>query len=277
MPVTGKDAMEPGFAASEIDTTTPHPARMYDALLGGRDNYRADQEAVRRVLKAAPEARDSARANRAFLQRAVRFLVGEAGIRQIIDIGTGIPTAGNVHQVAGEVAPDTRVVYVDNDPIVHVHANALLTGGGTTSIVLADLREPEAILGHPKTRALIDFGQPVGLLLVAILHFITEAENPAHILAALRDALPEGSYLVLSHATADLRPDAAQSAAEVYDGATSSVTLRGKAQVEALFDGWELIDPGVVQVPLWRPEGCKPRPKELEKAWVYGGVGRLTG
>jgi S-adenosyl methyltransferase len=276
MPVTRKDAMEPGFAASEIDTTTPHPARIYDALLGGKDNYRADQEAVRQVLKAAPEARDSARANRAFLQRAVRFLVGEAGIRQIIDIGTGIPTVGNVHQVAGEIASDTHVVYVDNDPIVHVHANALLTGSGTTGIVLADVREPEVILAHPKTRALIDFSKPVGLLLVAILHFITEAENPAHILAALRDALAEGSYLVLSHATGDLRPDAAQSAADVYDGATSSVTLRSKAQVEALFDGWELIDPGVVQVPLWRPEGRKPRPKELEKAWVYGGVGRRT-
>jgi hypothetical protein len=272
----GKDAMEPGFAASEIDTTTPHPARMYDALLGGKDNYRADQEAVRQVLKAAPEARDSARANRAFLQRSVRFLVGEAGIRQIIDIGTGIPTAGNVHQVAGEIAADTRVVYVDNDPIVHVHANALLAGGGTTSIVLADVREPEVILAHPKTRELINFSQPVGLLLVAILHFITEAEDPARIVAVLRDALPNGSFLVLSHATGDLRPDAAQSAADVYDGATSSVTLRGKAQVEALFNGWELIEPGVVQVPLWRPDGRKPRPKELDKAWVYGGVGRLT-
>lgn len=269
--------MEPGFAASEIDTTTPHPARMYDALLGGRDNYRVDQDAIRQMLKTAPEARDSARANRAFLQRAVRFLAGEAGIRQIIDIGTGIPTAGNVHQVAGEVAPDTRVVYVDNDPIVHVHANALLTGTGTTSIVLADLREPEIILGHPKTRALIDFRRPVGLLLVAILHFITEAENPAGIVATLRDALPDGSYLVLSHATGDLRPDAAQSAADVYDGATSSVTLRNKEQVEALFNGWELIDPGVVQVPLWWPEGGKPRARELGKAWVYGGVGRLTG
>jgi hypothetical protein len=169
--------MEPGFAASEIDTSTPHPARMYDALLGGKDNYAADREAVRHVLKAAPEARESATANRAFLQRAVRFLVGEAGIRQIIDIGTGIPAAGNVHQVAGQTAPETRVVYADNDPIVHVHANALLTGSGTTSIVLADLREPEAILDHPKTRALIDFSQPVGLLLVAILHFITEAES----------------------------------------------------------------------------------------------------
>jgi hypothetical protein len=268
--------METGFAASEIDTTTPHPARMYDALLGGKDHYRADQEAVRQVLKAAPEVRDSARANRAFLQRAVRFLVGEAGIGQIIDIGTGIPAGGNVHRVAGEIAPDTRVVYVDNDPIVHVHANALLTGSGTTSIVLADLREPEVILDHPKTRALIDFSEPVGLLLVAILHFITEAENPARILATLREALPEGSYLVLSHATGDLRPDAAQRAAHVYDEATSSVTLRSKAQVESLFDGWELIKPGVVQVPLWRPEARKPRPKELEKAWVYGGVGRLV-
>jgi hypothetical protein len=268
--------MEPGFAASEIDTSTPHPARMYDALLGGKDNYAADREAVRQVLKAAPEARDSARANRAFLQRAVRFLVGEAGIRQIIDIGTGIPAVGNVHQVAGQIAPQTRVVYADNDRIVHVHANALLTGSGTTGIVLADLREPGAILDHPKTRALIDFGQPTGLLLVAILHFITEAENPARILAALRDALPGGSYLVLSHATADLRPDAAQNAASVYDGTTSSVTLRSKAQVETLFDGWELTEPGVVQVPLWRPEGRKPRPRELDKAWVYGGVGRKT-
>src|ERR1035441_9397043 len=227
----GKDAMEPAFAASEIDTSTPHPA--------------------------------------------VRFLVGEAGIRQIIDIGTGIPTAGNVHQVAGQITPGTRVVYADNDPIVHVHANALLTGSGTTSIVLADLREPEAILGHPKTRTLIDFSQPVGLLLVAILHFITEAEKPARILATLRDALPEGSYLVLSHATADLRPEAAQSAADVYDGATSTVTLRSKTQIAAFFDGWDLVEPGLVQVPLWRPEGKPPRPKELEKAWVYGGVAHL--
>jgi hypothetical protein len=249
---------------------------MYDALLGGKDHYRADQEAVRRLLVAAPEARDSAVANRAFLQRAVRFLVGEAGIRQVIDIGTGIPAAGTVHQVAGEIAPGTRVVYVDNDPIVHVHANALLTGSGTTGIVLADLREPQAILEHPTTRALIDFGEPVGLLVVAIFHFIAEAEDPPRILAALREALPAGSCLVLSHATADFRPDAAQSAASVYHGATSSVTLRSHAQVEVLFEGWELVEPGVVEVPLWQPEGKKPRQKELDKVWVYGGVGRLT-
>jgi len=268
--------MEPGFAASEIDTNTPHPARMYDALLGGKDNYPADREAVRKLLEAAPEARDSARANRAFMQRAVRFLVAEAGIRQIIDIGTGIPAAGNVHQVAGQIAPHTRVVYADNDPIVHVHANALLTGSGTTGIVLGDLREPSVILDQPKTGALIDFSQPVGLLLVAILHFITNAENPSRILATLRDALPADSYLVLSHATADLRPEAAQSAADVYDGATSTVTLRGKTQIATFFDGWDLVEPGLVQVPLWRPEGKPPRPKELEKVWVYGGVARKS-
>jgi hypothetical protein len=218
--------MEPGFSPAEIDTKTPHPARMYDAYLGGKDNYPADREAVRQILRVAPEIRDMARANRAFLQRAVRFLVKEAGIRQIIDIGTGIPTAGNVHEVARDIAPGTRVVYVDNDPIVHVHANALLTGSGTTRIVLADLRRPERILADPQVRATIDFGEPVALLLVAILHFITDDEGPGRIVATLRDALPPGSYLALSHVTGDFRTEAARQAAAVYDQATSTVTLR---------------------------------------------------
>jgi S-adenosyl methyltransferase len=166
--------------------------------------------------------------------------------------------------------------YVDNDPIVHVHANALLTGSGTTSIVLADLRDPQTILGHPKVRALIDFGQPVALLLVAILHFITDLENPARILAVFREALPAGSYLALSHATGDLRPAAAQHAAAVYDRATSPVTLRTRAQVAAFFEGWELVEPGLVQVPLWRPDGKRPRQRALDRIWVYGGVARKS-
>jgi hypothetical protein len=248
---------------------------MYDAYLGGKDNYAADREAVEQVLRVAPELRDTARANRAFLQRAVRFLVGEAGIRQIIDIGTGIPSEGNVHEVAGQVAPGTRVVYVDNDPIVHVHASALLTGSGTTRIVLADLREPEKILAHPKVGELIDFGQPVGLLLVAVLHFITDQENPAGIVDTLRQALPPGSYLVLSHATDDFRTEAARQAAAVYDQATSTITLRSHAQIAAFFQGWDLIEPGVVQLPLWHPDGKPPRPKDLARVWGYGGVGRL--
>ena len=191
--------MEAGFPLSEIDTTRPHPARMYDAYLGGKDNYAADREAVRQILRTWPEVRAMARANRAAMQRMVRYLAGEAGIRQFLDIGTGIPSVGNVHEVAGQVAPGSRVVYVDNDPIVHVHANALLTGSGTTGIVLADLREPREILTHPKVRELIDFSEPVALLLIAILHFITEEENPHGIVATLRDGLPSGSFLAMSH------------------------------------------------------------------------------
>jgi hypothetical protein len=202
----GKDAMEPGFAAAEIDTSKPHPARMYNAYLGGNDNYPADRAAVRQIVRDFPEVPAMALANRAFLGRAVRFLAAEAGIRQFIDIGTGIPSAGNVHEVAGRAAPDTRVVYVDNDPIVHVHANALLTGSGTTGIVLADLRDPAAILAHPALLELIDFTKPVALLLVAILHFIKDEEDPAGIVATLRDSLPAGSYLALSHGTLDFHP-----------------------------------------------------------------------
>jgi hypothetical protein len=168
------------------------------------------------------------------------------------------------------------VAYVDNDPIVHVHANALLTGGGSTRIILADLREPEAILGHPKLRELIDFSEPVGLLLVAILHFITDREQPGQLVATLRDALAPGSYLAVSHATGDFRPEAAQKAAEVYDQATSTITLRSHERIGAFFAGWDLVDPGLVQVPLWRPDGKPPGTKELSRIWGYGGVGRLS-
>jgi SAM-dependent methyltransferase len=270
--------MVPGFAASEIDTSKPHPARMYNAYLGGKDNYAVDRAAVRQILRTWPEVRDMARANRAFMQRAVRFLAGEAGIRQFIDIGTGIPSAGNVHEVAGQAAPGAKVVYVDNDPIVHVHANALLTGSGTTAIVLADLRDPGAILAHPKVGELIDFRQPVALLLVAILHFIAAAEDPAEIVASLRDALPPGSYLVLSHGTADFHPPGvAREAAASYEHATAPLVLRTFQQVAAFFDGFELVDPGLVQAPLWRPDGKPPRPRDLVKLGIYAGVGRKAG
>jgi hypothetical protein len=267
--------MESGFAASEIDTSRPHPARMYDAYLGGKDNYPVDREAVRRVLRDFPEVRAIAVANRAFLRRAVRFLAAEAGIRQFIDIGTGIPTAGNVHEIAGEVTADARVAYVDNDPIVHVHASALLAGAGTTSIVLADLRDPEAILAHPGVRGLIDFSKPVALLLVAIVHFLTDAEDPAGIVARLRAALPQGSYLALSHGTADFHPPGAVSqAVAAYEGATAPFVPRPFDQVTAFFDGFDLVEPGLVQAPLWRPDGRAPRPRDLVKLGIYAGVGR---
>jgi S-adenosyl methyltransferase len=270
----GKDAMEPGFAAAEIDTTKPHPARMYNAYLGGNDNYPADRAAVRQILRDFPEVRGIALANREFMQRAVRFLAAEAGIRQFLDIGTGIPSAGNVHEVAQRAAPDTRVVYVDNDPIVHVHANALLTGTGTTGIVLADLRDPAAILADPRVRELIDFTRPVALLLVAILHFIRDEEDPAAIVATLRDALPDGSYLVLTHGTQDFHPPGgADTAAAGYRNATAPLVLRTHEQVSAFFNGFDLLEPGLVQAPLWRPDGRPPRPRDLEKIGIYAGVG----
>lgn len=265
--------MDTGFAPAEIDTTKPHPARMYDYYLGGKDNYPADQEAAAEVIRRTPEIRDIARVNREFLGRAVRFLAGEAGIRQFLDIGTGIPTSGNVHEVASQVAPETHVVYVDNDPIVNVHANALLTGRGTTGIVLADLRDPAAILSHPTVRQLIDFNEPVALLLIAILHFIGDDADPAGIVATLRDALPAGSYLALSHVTDDFRSNAVTEAAQVYSRATSSVTLRSHNQIAKFFSGWDLVEPGLVQTPVWRPDGDLP--VNMDKMWLYSGVARL--
>lgn len=262
--------MESGFAPSDIDTSRPHPARMYNYFLGGKDNYAVDKEAGTAVIRRAPEARDVARANRAFLQRAVRFLAREAGIRQFLDIGTGIPAAGNVHEVVGDVAPGAHVVYVDNDPIVNTHAHALLGGNSTTGIVLADLRDPAAILRHPVTRDLIDFREPVALLLIAVLHFITDKENPADILAVLRGALPPGSYLAITHPTMEFRSQAVQDAASVYDSATATVSLRGHSEISSFFGDWPLVEPGLVQLPLWRPDG--PAPRNLDKIWMYGGV-----
>jgi hypothetical protein len=267
--------MEPGFSPAEIDTSRPHPARMYDHYLGGKDNYPVDREAVAKVLRSAPEVRDIARANRSFLQRTVRFLA-EEGIRQFLDIGTGIPTAGNVHEVAGDVAPGARVVYVDNDPIVNTHANALLGGHGTTGIVLADLRNPTAILDHPTTRGLLDFTEPVALLLVAILHFIADDDKPAEILSVLRGALPPGSFVVISHVTKDFRSEAAEGVASVYNNtATAPLALRSHLEISSFFEGCRLVEPGLVQVPLWRPDG--PLPPSLDKIWMYGGVGRVAG
>jgi hypothetical protein len=247
-------------------------------IIDGKDNYPVDREAVRQVLRDFPEVPAIARANRAFLGRAVRFLAGQAGIRQFIDIGTGIPSAGNVHEVAAQVSPDARVLYVDNDPIVHVHASALLTGSGSTGVVLADLRDPDVVLAHPKLRGLIDFTQPVALLVVAILHFITDEEDPAAIVATLRDELPGGSYLALSHGTHDFHPPGdADRAAAAYQNATAPLVLRPRQQVHAFFDGFNLVEPGLVQAPLWRPDGQPPRPRDLAKLGIYAGVGRKAG
>ncbi|GGV76942.1 hypothetical protein GCM10010512_38540 [Streptomyces thermoviolaceus subsp. thermoviolaceus] len=258
-----------------IDTTRPHPARMYDYFLGGKDNYEVDQVAAEKVIAKAPEVREGVRANRDFLLRAVRHVVGEYGIRQILDVGTGLPTEPNVHQVAHAIAPETRVVYVDNDPIVSTHSMALLDGTDHTSVVLADLRQPQELLAHPEVRRLIDFDRPVALLLVAVVHFLADSDDPDGIVATLRDALPAGSCLVLSHGTGDVHEDGRADAAAVYNEATAPLVLRSHERITQFFGDFTLVDPGLVPVTHWRPE--VPLRPDAPAIGMYGGVARKAG
>jgi hypothetical protein len=257
----------------QLNTNQPNPARIYDYYLGGKDNFSADRAVADQILAIAPESRDSAQINRAFLRRAVRFLAAEAGIRQFLDIGTGLPTQGNVHEIAQAVAPDATVVCVDNDPIVLTHGRALVAGEHVV-MVQADLRDPEGIVEHPEVREELDFDRPIGLLLLSILHFIADEEDPAGIVARLRDAMAPGSYLAISHATADFDPDRAVEAIKIYKGATAPLVPRSRAQIERFFEGFELLDPGLVQLPQWRPDAETRTP--AYQVPIYGGIGRIS-
>jgi SAM-dependent methyltransferase len=237
-----------------FDTGVAHMARVYNYWLGGKDNYAADRRAAERVLEAKPDMVHGVRSNRAFLVRVVRFLAQEAGIRQFLDIGTGIPSASNTHEVAQAITPQARVVYVDNDPIVLAHAHALLVSDpqGSTSYIEADLRDPEKILAA--ARELLDFSQPVAVMLIAILHLIEDSDDPAALVATLMDAVPPGSYLAISHPAADLDDRGAVVAKRLNEMVAENVTFRDHAAVTRLFDGLELADPGVVRVSAWRPD-----------------------
>jgi SAM-dependent methyltransferase len=262
-----------GRASTQLNADVPHPARIYDYLLGGKDNFDADRKAARAGIAAAPEVRDIARANRQFLVRAVKF-AARRGIRQFIDIGTGIPTSPNVHEVAQSTAPDARVVYVDNDPIVLVHARALMAGPGhgATTVVHADLRDPQAILTHPDVTQVIDFDQPVAILLIAVLHHLTDSDNPAGIVARLLAPAATGSLLILSHLAEDLRP--AQSAGVAGAAKKAAVTLipRRRDQVLGFLDGLDLVEPGLVQIPLWRPDVTQNANVNPDRVWSYAAV-----
>jgi hypothetical protein len=229
---------------------------MYDYLLGGRDNYAADREAMDAILAVHPEAAFTARANRAFLGRAVRYLAADAGVRQFLDIGTGIPTAGNTHQVAQAVAPESRVVYVDYDPVVLAHARTLLnlSRPGTTEYIQADLRDTATILA--KANGLLDFSRPVAVTLISVLHAIPDADDPHAIVATLMDAVPSGSYLAISHAGSDrYDPGALDTIRGIATQRVSQqLTARSREQVTRCFDGTDLVEPGVVPVEQWRPD-----------------------
>ncbi|MBO0821486.1 MAG: SAM-dependent methyltransferase [Nocardiopsaceae bacterium] len=261
-----------------IDTNKASIARVYDWWLGGEHNFRVDQDAARALIAVEPNSRAIAREYRAFLIRAVRYLAGQAGIRQFLDIGSGIPTECNVHQVAQKTAPGARVVYVDNDDVAVAHSKLLLSDNPDATVIQADLGDPQAILGHPETRRLLDFGRPVGLLLAAVLHFIPDGDDPGAILATLRAALAPGSYLALSHASRDSLPGSA----DIYQAAYSRrvaarSAIRARAEIARFFDGFELLDPGLVWLPEWRPDSPEDVPEDPSKVWGLAGVARLAG
>ena len=262
----------PAGKPAEIDTSVAHPARVYDYWLGGKDNFTADREAGDRVLAATPGLRERVRANRAFLVRAVRYLAAEAGIRQFLDIGTGIPSANNTHEVAQQTAPGSRIVYVDNDPIVLTHARALLAGGpmGSIQYIDGDVRDVASI-----TRAgarTLDFTQPTALLLLGILHLIQDAEGPYEIVARLMDALPSGSYVAISHPASDIHPGQAEAQRRYNERVSTPQTLRTRAEVSRFFEGLDLVPPGLVYVHTWRPGPDDIVPPDGVSA--YGGVAR---
>ncbi|WP_319459667.1 SAM-dependent methyltransferase [Micromonospora sp. RTP1Z1] len=263
--------------SSRIDPTVPHAARRYDYWLGGKDNFAADRESGDAVAAAYPAIRTTVIENRRFMQRATRHLAEQAGIRQFLDIGTGIPTSPNMHEVAQRVASQSRVVYVDNDPIVLAHARALLTSApdGATAYVDADLRDPERILRDPDLRATLDLTRPVALMLVAILHFLPDGDDPYGVTRRLIEALPSGSYVTISHATTDLVPrHIAAAAAPSTTTSMIDMAFRTRDQFASFFDGLELLPPGIIPVTEWRPDDPPELRTPTAQASMYAAVAR---
>ncbi len=265
----------PAWAPQGIDLTVPSVSRIYDYYLGGSHNFEVDREAGRRAIEAWPGLPKIMQANRAFMRRAIRYAASQ-GVTRFLDIGSGIPTFGNVHEVARAESPESRVVYVDNDPVAVAHSRAVLQDDDGTDVVSADFRSPRDILESPEVERLLEPGRPVALMLVALLHFIEDRDEPWKTVAELRDALPAGSMLVLTHASGDGEfkvADRGEGAANVYRRIGSPLLMRSRGEVERFFDGWDTVDPGVVAMPRWRPDG----PTDQEDPVVFsgfGGVGR---
>ncbi|GAA3445007.1 SAM-dependent methyltransferase [Planomonospora venezuelensis] len=268
--------MDDEQAPAGIDPTIPSVARMYDYYLGGKDNFASDREAAENFMAAVPGVREVARANRAFLRKAVAEIAGQ-GVRQFLDIGSGLPTQENVHQVAHRIIPDAKVVYVDNDPIVMAHGRALLADNPHTVVVQADMREPKALLDHPEIRANIDFDRPVAVIMLAMLHFVPGDDEAAAIVTAVRETLAPGSYLVLSHG--HLGTTSAEEQARAKDtyrpASAGSITPRGPAHLAAYTEGLEVLDPGIVPVQAWRPEFEEDAAYDLGKPGILGVVARM--
>jgi SAM-dependent methyltransferase len=264
----------PSWAPDEVDLDRPSVARVYDYYLGGSHNFPVDREMARGVLLAMPDVPRLAQDNRAFLRRAVRWLARE-GIDQFVDLGSGIPTVGNVHEVAREVDADARVVYVDWDPVAVAHSRAILAGDERTAVIGADLRDPDRVFGDPALRALVDLDRPVAILLVAVLHFLHDDDRPDELIRTLAAAVAPGSYVVVSHASPAGRADELAEAAEFYERSNSSVRTRTREEITKLFGELALVHPGVVRTPLWRPESAVDAGPDAEHYPGFAGVARV--
>ena len=264
---------------ADVDESRPTPARIYDYFLGGNNNFPADREAAEQILAAVPDVKDAVWANRGFHQRAAVW-IAEHGIRQFIDIGSGLPTVGNTHDVVRRVAPDARVVYVDNDPMVRLHSDSLLSGESGVVVILGDLRDPDTILGNPELRALIDFGEPAGLLMTGVMMFVADGSNPWRLVTRYVEQLAPGSYLALSHLTGDQKPpQAAAGFQAAFDTATEHLYLRSKPEVERFFDRLQLVppyqgaEPGLSYAGVWGAEDPEAADTDGSR-WLYCGVAR---
>ncbi|PKV89085.1 SAM-dependent methyltransferase [Streptomyces sp. TLI_146] len=267
----------PAWAPTGIDISVPSVSRIYDYYLGGSHNFEVDREAARKAMEFIPGLPKVMQANRAFMRRAVRFALDE-GITQFLDIGSGIPTFGNVHEVAQSAAPEARVVYVDHDPVAVAHSKAVLEGNDRAGVVAADLRKPQDILSSPEVTRLLDLDRPVALLLVAVLHFVEDSDDPRAAVAALRDALAPGSLLILTHAAYEgipLSEDRAGGAVGVYRNIRNPLVMRTSEEIATFFDGFELVAPGLVQMPMWRPENS-PEQEDPYAFSGFAGVGRIA-
>jgi hypothetical protein len=267
------------MAPPGVDTTRPSIARVYDFMLGGKDNFAIDRMASERALAITPDGPEAARASRALLRRVVRYLAAEAGIRQFLDVGSGLPTQGNVHEIAHAVDPDIHVVYVDNDPMVLAHGRALLADETTTTVIEADVRRPEEILKSPVVNEFIDFNRPVGLLLLSILHHVHDQEDPAGIAARMRDAMPSGSYLALAHFRdpGAAHPEVSAKAREVeriFNETLGTGRWRTQEEILAYFGDFELLEPGLVPLSEWRPDSDEPAQQTDTYHTYVGGVAR---
>jgi hypothetical protein len=264
----------PDGLPSSIDLNAPNAARMYDYMLGGNSNFAVDRAAADKVMAQGEVSTAPARLNRSFLRRSVRFML-EQGIDQFLDLGSGIPTVGNVHEIAQAANPNARVVYVDNEPVAVAHARHLLADNPNTAMVDADLRDPDSVLTDPLTTGLLDFDRPLGVLLVAVFHFIPDSDSPLEIVARYRRAARGGGHLALSHFTTDGQEEQAARGAAHYQQTATPVVARNRDEVAELFGSMPLVEPGLVWVPQWRPDGGDPALDRPSAARVYAGVSRI--